>query len=97
MHKAGNSEGWTAFNMAGNLGQSPLASLRRMPDGFSGSYTPLRSGNWRVRLKFAQEFSSWKLTVNAKPAAYETLDDGQLVFYAEGGPDKPLCWELCRP
>lgn len=77
--------------------QSPLVGLRRTPDGFSGSYTPLRSGNWRVRLKFAQEFSSWKLTVNAKPAAYETLDDGQLVFYAEGGPDKPLCWELCRP
>lgn len=76
--------------------QTPLASLRRTPEGFFGSYAPSRSGVWRVLLSSAEEFSSWKLTVNGNPEVGKKQEDGRLAFFGTGDLKSPLCWEL-RP
>jgi len=73
--------------------KSPLAGLKRSAEGFKGMYNPVVYGKWKVELVFFEPGEDIKVEVNGIEADYERTKKG-IVFFGEGGGDKPLRWSI---
>jgi len=71
--------------------ESPFATLERTTDEYKGKYSPEDYGKWKIELMFFEPGEYLSVEVNGAETDYERTDNG-IVFYGEGGGDKPLQW-----
>ncbi|MFX0043324.1 MAG: GH36-type glycosyl hydrolase domain-containing protein, partial [Candidatus Hodarchaeota archaeon] len=74
---------------------SSILGFEKSKKGYSGWYTPLIEGTWKISLKLEKEeikaVSSIK--VNEKEDRV-VIEDGKINFHGKSTPNKPLIWEV---
>ncbi|GAG28923.1 unnamed protein product, partial [marine sediment metagenome] len=74
---------------------SLVLGFKRTEDGYSGWYSPLVAGNWKVTLNLnndeIKQFESLEVNDSKKDIS---IKGDQIVFYGKSEPNKPLRWKI---
>lgn len=75
---------------------SPLVGFGKSSRGYSGWYSPLRAGEWKISLvlPLKQQNKDWILIVNGQAQSLELGEDGAYSFSGISAPGQPLRWEI---
>jgi len=75
---------------------SPLISLKKEGNSFSGEYNPMNPGEWTITLKGLDVSAYKSLIVNGIASDLNVNDKGELIFKGSSSSNNPLKWKLIK-